>query len=234
MRRFGLAAGMAAFLSIACPAAYGQGGGVEQVMVTGSRIMDNDEAPNITFVKRADFLITHVRVICDTRDLSQRRQELKTTLRNMVRTAAQTQGIALGLGDQVIGALTEDNFDQIIEPDAKADTSRAEVIIKTAVTPSDSFDAATARITAYIAKTPKAGRTEILRDKEWGLTVVSPEQYRDNLISRIVADAKHNAQLFGADYNVRVTGLERRMAWVQRGPLDLALFIPYSLEVAPR
>jgi hypothetical protein len=206
----------------------------EQVVVTGSRINPSDEAPNVTFTKRADFLITHVRVVCDTRDLSQRRQELKITLRNMVRAAAQTPGIALGLGDAVIGALTEDNFDQIIEPDARADTSRAEVIIKTSVTPNDSFDGATARITAYIAKTPKAGRTEILRDKDWGLTIVSPEQYRDNLITRIVADAKHSAELFGPDYNVRVTGLERRVAWIQRGPLDLALYIPYGLEVLPR
>jgi hypothetical protein len=206
----------------------------EQVVVSGSRINASDEAPNVTFTKRADFLITHVRVVCDTRDLSQRRQELKTTLRNMVRAAVQTPGIALGLGDEVIGALTEDNFDQIIEPDVRADTSRAQVIIKTAITANDSFDGATARINAYIAKTPKAGRTEILRDKDWGLTIVSPEQYRDNLITRIVADAKHSSELFGQDYNVRVTGLERRVAWVQRGPLDLALYIPYGLEVLPR
>lgn len=218
---------------LGCVASLAQGG-VEQVVVSGSRITGGDEAPNVTFVKRADFLITHVRVTCDTRDLSQRRQELKTTLRNMVRAAAQTPSIALGLGDEVIGALTEDNFDQIIEPDARADTSRAEVIIKTAVSPSDSFDVATARITAYIAKTPKSGRTEILRDKDWGLTIVSPEQYRDNLITRIVADAKHSAELFGSDYNVHVTGLERRVAWIQRGPLDLALYIPYGLEVVPR
>ncbi len=207
---------------------------VEQVVVSGSRVTGGDEAPNVTFTKRADYLITHVRVVCDTRELSQRRQELKDTLRGMVRTAAETRGIGLGVGDEVVGALTEDNFDKIIEPDIRADTSRAEVIIKTAVSASDNFDVATARITVFIAKTPKIGRTEILREKDWGLTIVAPEQYRDNLITRIVADAKHSAQLFGADYNVRVTGLERRIAWVQRGPLDLALFIPYGLEVVPR
>src|SRR6185312_12200375 len=148
---------------------------IETVVVTAERMADESQAPHLSMIKRADHLITRVRVTCDTRDLSQRREELKTTLRNMIRTAAGSSTISLATGDTILLDLSESNFDQIIEPDTRADTSRATVIIKTKVSKDDTFNAATARIADFIAKTPKAGRTEILREGDWNLTIVGPE-----------------------------------------------------------
>lgn len=223
-------AALAAALSmLAAPAAAQEMS--ETVTVSSTRI--SEEIPHITMIKRADFLIARVRVVCDTRDLSQRREELKATLRNLIRVAAQTPTMSLGLGDEIIGTLNESNFDVIIVPDKRADTSQASVVINTALSPADTFDGATGRIKAFIEKTPKAGRTEILREENWDLTITGPEQYRDAIIGRIVADARHTAHLFGQDYTITVEGTERRVAWYQRGPLDLALYIPYRLSIAP-
>jgi hypothetical protein len=203
----------------------------EEVVVTGSRMYEGSSS--VFIVKRADHLITRVRVTCDTRELSKRRDELKATLRNMIAEAKRSQTISLGLGDSVLGALNESNFDEIIVPDTRADTSQAFVIIKTTISPTDTYNSATDRIKDFIEKTEKAGRTEILREERWDLTLIAPEKYRDALISQIVAQSKKTAELFGSGYSISVDGLEHPVSWNQKGPLDLALYIPYMLHVAP-
>ena len=85
---------------------------VETVVVTGSRVPE--EAVGIFIVKRADHVITSVMVTCDTRDAVQRREELRSTLRNMLRAAAGTSTISLGVGDRTVDKLTEADFDDII------------------------------------------------------------------------------------------------------------------------
>lgn len=206
---------------------------VETVVVTGSRLAESYDAPHLSFTKRADHVITHLNVTCDTRDLSQRRTELKETLRNMIRAAAGTATISLGLGDKIVGDLSESNFDQIIEPDSRADTSHAVVIIKTKVSADDTLNAAIGRIIDFINRVPKAGRTEVLRQGDWDLTIVGPEQYRDAILKLIVDDAKHTADMFGAGNGIAIEGLEQQVAWYQKGPLDLGLFIPYKLKITP-
>jgi hypothetical protein len=218
----------AAFLALGISATYAQ---VEEVVVTAER--RDEGAPHIYLVKRADHLITKVRVTCDTRELSQRKEELKATLRNMIKSAAQTHSISLGLGDQILGELTESNFDDIVEPDTRPDTSQAYVVVETEVLKTDTFNSATARVKEFVDKTTKVGRAEILLESRWDLTLIGPEQYRDNLVTQIVADAKHTADLFGSGYGITIEGLERPVSWYQKGPLDLALYIPYTLHIAP-
>ena len=188
------------------------------------------QVPHVVLARRADNLITTVRVVCDTRDPTRRVNELKTTLRNMVR--GQDGQIELGVGQGVIGRFDETMLDKVIQPDnSAADTSEAVVVIKTHVMPGDSFDAATARITAYIDHTAKEGRTEILREQDWDLTLINPEQYRGAIIAKVAADAHDAAGAFGPGYGVRVDGLQQKVEWRQSGPLELSLFIPYTLVV---
>lgn len=215
------------------PTASAQDSNLETVVVTGMRAGDAGGAPHVTLIKRADHVITKVTVVCDTRDPAKRRAELKETLRNMIREAGRGKSISLGVGEAVIGDLTDRMLDKVIEPDVRSDTSKAEVVIKTAVLKEDMFDDATGRIEKFIADTPKAGRSEILREKRWDLTIVGPEQYRTALISKIADDAGKTAVLFGPGYKVRVESLQQTVSWYQKGPLDLALYIPYSLIVVP-
>jgi hypothetical protein len=209
---------------------------LEEVVVTASRLTEYDptETPYVTLIKRADNLIVQVRVVCDTRDQSQRRSELKATLRNLIRAAASDKSVELGVGEEVLGAFDETMLDTVIAPDARADTSRATLIVKTAVAPTDSFDAATGRIKAFVARTPKVGRTEVLIEGDWELTLVGPSQYRPAVAKLVADDARQMAAVFGEDYGVEVQGLQLPVSWYQSGPLDLALYIPYRLTVRPR
>lgn len=214
--------------------AVAQSSSVGEVVVTSEkRNSSYNGAPHVTFVKRADNLITTVDVVCDTRDTNQRVGELKATLRNMIHAAGPGAQIELGLGDRVIGAFDETMLDAVIEPDQKVDTSHATVVVKTHVLANDTFDSATGRINAFIRNTPKVGRTEILHQADWSLTIINPEQYRAPIIAKIAADARETAAPFGPGYGVNVRELERTVDWYQSGPLDLALYIPYGLTIEP-
>lgn len=204
---------------------------VETVVVTGSHVPE--EAPGIFIVKRADHVITSVTVTCDTRDAKQRRDELKATLRNLLRAAAGTSTISLGVGDKTVEKLDESDFDDVIGSDSRPDTSRATILIKSTVAPTDTLNAIVARLTAFIDKTPTVGRTEILRMGDWELTLIAPEQYREAILARIVDDSKRALAQFGPGYGVSMEGLEHQVSWYQKGPLELALFIPYTMKIAP-
>ena len=204
----------------------------EIVVTAERRDYDPQQTPYVTLIRRADNLITEVKVVCDTRDPSLRRSELKDTLRGMIRAAARS-GVSLGLGEEVVGAFDETMLDAVIQPEAKSDTSSARVVIKTAVSGSDTFDVATARILDFIKATPKAGRTEILRENDWNLTIVGAERSRPALLARIAEDAKTTSAAFGPAYGVVIDGLQHPISWYQQGPLDLALYIAYKLQVTP-
>jgi len=206
----------------------------ETVVVTGSRIGYDSDAPNVTLPQRADHLVTKVRVICDTRDLDKRKEELRQSLLSMIAEAGRMDSISLSVGDELLVDFTEKMLDKVIVPDSKVDTSDAYVVIRTELTKDDTFDGATQRIRNYVARTPKVGRTEILIDEKFNLSLIKPERYRAELIAKIAEDTKRIAQTFSADYTPRVEGLQRPIQWYQSGPLDLALYIPYGVVVAPR
>jgi hypothetical protein len=209
---------------------------LQEIVVTASHMNEYDpvQTPQVTLRKRADNLITKVTVVCDTRDLSQRREELKATLRNMIRAAGRDSQISLGVGEEIVGVFDETMLDQVIVPDAKVDTSRATLLVKTAVKADDTFDGATGRIKAFVKATPKVGRTEILLNSGWELTLINPSQYRPAIAQLVADDARRMATMFGDGYGVEVLGLQLPVSWYQSGPLDLALYIPYKLTVRPK
>jgi hypothetical protein len=224
-----------AALLLAVSPALAQGSGVEEIVVTGSRLSEYDatSTPQVTLRKRADNLITVATVVCDTRDESQRKAELKATLRNLARAAAQDKRIDLAVGDEVLGGFDESMLDAVIQKGSKIDTSTATLVIKTSVTADDTFDSATGRIETFVERTAKVGRTEVLLDDDWQLTLVNPGQYRPEVARLVAEDARAMAALYGEGYGVEVQGLQLPVSWYQAGPLDLAIYIPYRLNVRP-
>lgn len=211
----------------------------DEIVVTAARYMDGDGSgvpvviPHVTLERRADNLVTQVRVICDTRDATLRGEELRKTLRDMIAAAAASGGtITLSVGDTILVPFDESMIEKSIYPEGRPDTSYAAVVVKTAVTQSDTYDGAVQRVRDFVAATPKTGRTEILADGRWDLTLVGPERNRAELIGLIAADARSTAQIFGGGYSVEIDGLQNPITWHQTGPLDLGLYIPYTLKTS--
>lgn len=213
--------------------ALAQDADVSEIVVTGSRLQDYEptETPYVSLKRRADNLITTVKVVCDTRDPVQRKAELTATLKALIKSAA-VAGIELGIEDEdIVGRFDAAALDDLIHPDSKPDTSYAMVTLKTRVLPTDTLGSATGRIEIFVRKTPKTGRTEILQVGDWNLTLIGPERYRAEFIALVSADAKKTAAAFGEGYTVRIEGLTLPMTWYQSGPLELALYIPYRQTI---
>lgn len=233
MKTLQLAALAASFLLFAGPIASAQDADVGEIVVTGSRLQDYEptETPAIVLKKRADNIFTNIEVTCDTRDLTQRRQELKATLQALIK-AAGPAGIELAVDDDdIVRKFQVDDLDDIIRAATKVDTSTATLTLKTRVLPTDTFESVTGRIEAFVKRTPKSGRTEVLMSDDWDLTLIGPGQYRDSIISLVAADANKTARAFGEGYSVVVEGLTLPVTWYQSGPLELALYIPYRQTI---
>ncbi|WP_417495420.1 hypothetical protein [Maricaulis sp.] len=229
--------------AIAAPGHALQAGDV--VVVTGSRIQDyeDDFVPYVRLDRRADAISVRVRVVGDTRDDALRQRELRDTLRNLVRAGRQNPGINIGLlvsrndlGDQSIIDFDETMIETIAISAGRnrADTSEVVIMATTAISPTDTVDAATARINAFIDSTRVVGRTEVLNTNDWELTVIGgPVRYRDELIGAIAADAHRTAAAFGEGFTIEVDGLEGGVHWQRAGPMELTFYVDYALSVRP-
>lgn len=208
---------------------------METVVVTGARAELSESAPHITLIRRADHVITTISVLCDTREFLGRREEMRQTLRTILRQAEGDATISLSVEkNDVLRDFKAELIDDVIRSDSRPDTSRASIIVKTPITAGDTFDAATARISAFVKRIPRIGRSETVNDANWELTIVGPQQYHTAVVGKIAANAKEITAMFGPDYGVTIEGLQRPLQWYRAGQLDLALYVPYTMTLVPR
>lgn len=228
----------AALALLATPAFAQDEGYVEEIVVTGSRMIDwdADDIPVIQLARRADNLIVAVTVVNDTRDATERRNEVTQTLRSMARAAAARPDIDLSIEDDgVLIPFTEDMVSTLtLGSDGRVDTSLASFIVKTPIRDSDTLDAASQRIESFVEGVQEVGRSLADVSGDWQLSIIDPPQYRPQILALIAADASTTSSAFGDGYAVEVTGLSNRVTWRQSGPLELSLFVPYSMSITPR
>ncbi len=208
---------------------------LETVMVTGSRSSDSDSQPYVVLKRRADHLVTSITVEDDTRDQKLRQEEMRNTLRAVIREAKRDSRITLSVVKKdTLKDFTEDLIDLYITAGSRPDTSRARILVKTAITANDTFEGATGRIDDFVKRVPRIGRSETTNDEDWELTVVGPQQYHPGVVAKIAQDIKETLALFGPGYGVQIEGLYRPVQWYRAGQLDLAIYIPYNYTIAPR
>lgn len=245
MRRLMMAVvgAMAATLALAEPVVAQDQTEIDEIIVTGSRIQRYDQdvspssVPSVTVTRRADNLIVSIRVVNDTREATGRRDELIQTLRSMARAAGSAPDIALSIEDE--GQLVAFNADMVstltLGVDGnRADTSTASLIVKTPIRADDTLDSASSRIEQFIERVDKAGRSLVSINGDWQLSIINPAQYRPSILQAIAEDSRKTALIFGEGYAAEVTGMANTLTWVQSGPLDLAMFVPYSMTITPK
>jgi len=216
---------------------------VQEIVVTGARIRrDTDDrvapaVPAVVVTRRADNLIVQVRVVNDTREAAARRSELTATLRAMARVAASQGSIDLSiLNDGMLVPFTEDMIATLTlgVDGARSDTSATSLIIKTPIQPGDTLDSASDRIERFVNQIDLNGRTLVSINGGWQLSIVNPAQYRPQVLEAIATNARQTSTAFGDGYAVHVEGMANPLTWIQSGPLELAMFVPYTMTVTPR
>lgn len=63
------------------------------------------------------------------------------------------------------------------------------------------------------------------------LTIIKPEQYRDQIYQLVADGARHAASFYGADYGFELTGLGGPVAWEQVSDTELFVFIRYDFTI---
>jgi hypothetical protein len=222
-----------ALLACAAAPAWAQADMSEEIVVTGSRLerFEGFQVPQVFMKRRADFAILSLEVTSDTRDHSQRLDELRGALRGL-QSRARPGAVTLALVDEDVGIVREFSMaaaEELMRGAGRPDTSAVSIRLRTPIGPNDTLESINERIENFVEGAPKPGRVEMMvGDTE--LTLVDPQQYRDPLLSRVTADGRNIASMLGTDYGIALAGLERQIAWQRSSELELTLFLPYSMS----
>ncbi|WP_143710933.1 hypothetical protein [Saccharophagus degradans] len=207
---------------------------VEEVIVTGMRA-SGDELPGVVFRRQADFLLLEVTVLNDSRNEEIREKEILKTLQNALSIAKAQKDIELSIVKNgfVLPLVSVDSSIEIVSGD-RPDTSQVKVRAKTNIPKNlESPEKLLAKLTAFTESVPVEGRTELIAYDEPDVSVVNPHQYRSNIIELVAKDVNTTTSALGKDYRVIMQGLDQPVQWVRVGPVQLAMYIPYSYHIIP-
>ncbi|TRW15178.1 hypothetical protein [Glacieibacterium frigidum] len=235
-------------------AAQDEGSG--EIIVTGMRVAASPvtitTAPPVIGLRRlADSAVRNIEITSDSRDAAMRQREVQAMLLAAIDRAGR-QGFSLVTGQlevvEVTRANWQDQFPGLAgkdEPDDDDDeddgdnkpkpafedysgTTTIRLKVKTKL--DGSIGGAQAKIAGFVKSVPPTGRSQIVQKGGIALTIIKPEQYRDELYARIAAGAKQAASFYPTA-GVEVTGLDEAVAWTQVSNTELFVYIPYGFVV---
>lgn len=206
-----------------------------EIIVTAQRSSGeyySDDQTVIGLRRQADSAVQRVSISSDSRDETQRKREIHAMLLAAIDRAGSA-GVQLVTGEFELVPVTRDNYrDILFEVGNRPDTSRIDLMVKAKL--SESVGTAQKRIHDFIRAVPPDGRALMERNGSLTLTIVNPDQYRDEIAKLVAAEAKRYASYFGSDYGVEVGGLSEQLYWSQVSNTEVFLYIPYRFSVRPR
>lgn len=221
-------------LPLLCNSLYTYSQQLEEIIVTAQRDSDSYyDIPAITITKNADFFVQRIRLINDSRSPDLRKQELIGSIDNLIKASAKIKGMELSYGDGFLVPVNlNDDSLQIIEDTRRTDTSYVDISVKTAMNEKESPKQQIVSLRKFISSANLLSRTEIESIGDIGLSIVKPEQYRYEILKKVVAENKKIQEVVGGDCEIKIGGLEGRVNWERSGVSELTLYIGYATEVA--
>lgn len=209
---------------------------MERMMVTSNRVEESARisAPAIYRQIPADFVLVAVTYQSATRDTAERRRELETMFDRLKARAAKTDGFSLSGG--TLGASTAD-IDTVLFGDVYtqdyAGTGRFTLTLNIDTRAEESFEALMKRAATFVAGIEIAGRAEAYLGDEQYIGARDVAKHRADLVSDIAKEVSGLRRQFGSSQETKVvlTGLESRIITQPSGPLELEIFIPYTLTL---
>jgi len=213
--------------------------------------------PVIGLKRMADSAVRNIEIVSDSREAGMRKREVQAMLLDAI-DRAKRDGFNLVTGqfelvevtranwqDQFPGlagkanATEEDDEDEEDEDDGgnvpqaafEDDGSTAIIRLKVKTKLDGSIGSAQQKISAFIKSVPANGRAQIQQKGGLALTIINPEQYRDEIYRRVAAGAKHAISFYGPEYGLDVTGLDQGIAWKQVSNTEVFLYIAYGFSI---
>lgn len=260
MKALALAAlGCLAF--VASPLLAQDDSNANEIVVTGMRnslsgnITAIERQPPVIGLKRtADSAVRTIEIVSDSREEAMRKREVQAMLLDAI-DRAKRDGFSLVTGQFELVEVTRANWqDQFPALAGKADAtdededddddddneaqgafqdsgSIATAHLKVKTKLSGSIGSAQQKINAFVKSVPATGRSQIQQKGQLALTIINPEQYRDEIYRRIAAGSQHAVTFYGPEYGLDVTGLHNSIAWKQVSNTEVFLYIPYEFAV---
>lgn len=229
MFRTGLMAGLCLAMGVA--PGFAQETRQESIMVTASMIEENAAAiPAISRKVRADFVSVEVSYHSATRDVAQRRAELETMFARLKEAVAKTPGVSLSGGE--LGYATAP-IDTVLFSDVLNTYGEAwsfSLILGVDTQPDETFDQLMERADAFVKGIPAMGRSEAWLGDEQALGARDIDSHRLALLQDISAETSRLQAIFSAS-ELHVGGLESGVVMIPTGPLELQLYVPYTLKI---
>jgi hypothetical protein len=210
--------------------------------------------PVIGLRRMADSAVRTIEIVSDSREAGMRKREVQAMLLDAI-DRAKRDGFNLVTGQFELVEVTranwqdqfpglagkanaaedededEDDEDDAAEAAFEDDGSTATVRLKVKTKLDGSIGNAQQKIGAFVKSVPANGRAQIQQKGGLALTIINPEQYRDEIYRRIAAGAKHANSFYGPDYGLDVTGLDQGIAWKQVSNTEVFLYIAYGFSV---
>jgi hypothetical protein len=220
----------AAFAAIAMPSAHAQ-----QIVAQSNFVNRQQQAaiPQISMTVRADFVLFSVRYVTATRSEDARKDELTRMYQTVTQRASRVEGLTIEIGTPGNSAALETVAIKEIITNQGADRSSIDLVLKVTVRPNDTFETIRTRTERFVAETPLTGRVEAIIGDSQFLGLSEPKKHRDALVKAIAEDVRlMQSSLSGSSpVSVNLAGMESRTLTRPVGPLDLEIYIPYSMSV---
>jgi len=199
------------------------------VNVTGGA----QELPYISIIAPADFVIFTVALETGTRSLEEAQRELERTFTGLTARVSRAQGIVLEVGEPGNSSELETTEAREAIEVGYGDRSRIPLVFKFAVQKDDTFRTVRVRAEKFISEIQLTGRAEAITGDIQYIGVTDPKKHREALLKKIADDARTIQTIFaGASTGataISLTGLEGRVKTRPSGPLEMEIFIPYSI-----
>ena len=220
-----------------------------------------DRRPVVGLRRPADGVVRRIEITSDSREEAMRRDEVEAMFLAAL-DRAKREGLSLVTGELEVTEVTRDNWRTLfpglaksaqddddeddedyddddddddngrVKPGYEDDGSTATLRLRVKTKLTGSILDAQRKITAFVKAVPASGRSEIIQKGDLALTIVNPEQYRDEIYKRIAAAVTRAGGFYGPEYGAEVTGLDRELAWEQVSNTDVFLYVPYSFVVS--
>jgi hypothetical protein len=221
----------AALAAFAMPAAHAQ-----QIVAQSNFVNRQQQTaiPQVSITVRADFVLFSVRFESATRAADAREDELAKTFAAVTQRASRAEGMSIEVGQPGMSAAIETAAIKELIQNRGDDRSGIDIVLKVMVRERDTFETIRARAEKFVADTPLTGRVEAIVGDNQFLGVSEPKKHRDALVKAIAEDVRLMQSSYGGastPVTVSLSGMEARTQTRPIGPLDLEIYIPYSMSV---
>ena len=214
----------------------------DTVVVTAQRIMSDDEysdefgeLPYVSLVARADFVLFTVNLETATNSAAERKTELDRAYRALVQRVGRTPGVRMEIGSPGNSAPVETATAAEVTIDGGR-RSWIPAILEFDVGPNETFQQVRTRAEAFIKGIEVNGRVEATTGSDQYIGLREPAKHRANLLRKIAEDTRRMQDIFlqtssapGYLPGISLTGLGGRVKTRPVGPLEIELYIPYTV-----